>query len=352
MNGPRGGATGPAEGPADGDAEAAAEHEGPRRVRARALVFVVLLALAAYGALALYADVDALGSSLRELQVGVIGAALGLSTGNFVLRFGRWHFYLARVGARVPLADSALIYGAGFALTVTPGKVGELIRPVLLERAYGVELARTVPLAVMERVTDLAAVVALASFGSLVLPGGAWIAGVGSALVLALLALLSSERLGHALVRALRRFRALEGGAAKLETALTSFRVLARPGVVLVATVLATVAWGLQCLALMLVANAYAGASITLLESLAAYALPLLAGAAALLPGGLGLTEASMTGLLRQLGGDGMTPAHAAATTIAVRVVTLWWAVALGLVALGAAHLRTRGAQRGVATTK
>jgi hypothetical protein len=41
-----------------------------------------------------------------------------------------------------------------------------------------------------------------------------------------------------------------------------------------------------------------------------------------------------MTGLLTALGGNGMTPAVAAAVTILVRLATLWFAVLLGGVAL------------------
>ena len=55
-----------------------------------------------------------------------------------------------------------------------------------------------------------------------------------------------------------------------------------------------------------------------------------------MLPGGLGLTEASMAGLLQELGGPGMTPAIAAASTILIRLVTFWWAIVVGLVSLAA----------------
>jgi uncharacterized protein (TIRG00374 family) len=50
-----------------------------------------------------------------------------------------------------------------------------------------------------------------------------------------------------------------------------------------------------------------------------------------MLPGGLGVAEGSLTALLAQLG----TPLpEAAAATLVVRAVTLWLAVALGVVTL------------------
>ncbi len=57
-----------------------------------------------------------------------------------------------------------------------------------------------------------------------------------------------------------------------------------------------------------------------------------LAGSLSFLPGGLGVAETSMTGLLRAL--SRTTAAGAAAATVLIRIATLWYAVAVGLVAL------------------
>ena len=53
-----------------------------------------------------------------------------------------------------------------------------------------------------------------------------------------------------------------------------------------------------------------------------------------MLPGGLGLTEASMAGLLQGMGGPGLTAAIAAASTILIRLVTFWWAILVGVASL------------------
>ncbi|MEC8423772.1 MAG: UPF0104 family protein, partial [Myxococcota bacterium] len=58
-----------------------------------------------------------------------------------------------------------------------------------------------------------------------------------------------------------------------------------------------------------------------------------LAGAAALVPGGVGVAEATMAGLVAELGGCALPVASA--VTVIARAVTLWWAVLIGLGALG-----------------
>jgi uncharacterized protein (TIRG00374 family) len=71
---------------------------------------------------------------------------------------------------------------------------------------------------------------------------------------------------------------------------------------------------------------------LSLADTIAVFSLGSLAGALSLLPGGLGVAETSMTGLIRVLGD--VPKAAAAAATVLIRLATLWFAVAVGLLAL------------------
>ena len=60
-----------------------------------------------------------------------------------------------------------------------------------------------------------------------------------------------------------------------------------------------------------------------------------LAGGASMVPGGLGVTDASVAGMLMLLVDDpSMTRAVAAAATLIIRFATLWFAVLIGAIAL------------------
>ena len=54
---------------------------------------------------------------------------------------------------------------AGFAFTATPGKVGEVVKSVLLKRRFGTSLSATAASLLVERVTDLLAMLGLAVAG-------------------------------------------------------------------------------------------------------------------------------------------------------------------------------------------
>ncbi|MBI5907637.1 MAG: UPF0104 family protein, partial [Burkholderiales bacterium] len=90
------------------------------------------------------------------------------------------------------------------------------------------------------------------------------------------------------------------------------------------------VAWAAQGLAVWLLCRE-AGLPIAPLQAAGFYALAMVGGALSMLPAGLGGTEALLTGLLVA---QGASAALALSITVAVRVVTLWLAVAIGALAL------------------
>jgi uncharacterized protein (TIRG00374 family) len=192
-----------------------------------------------------------------------------------------------------------------------------------------VPIAKTAPIVLAERLTDLFAVVLLAALGSLAFPRGRAVAIAGAVVVLVAWALVVIRPVGEAFLRMAARLPVLGRFTARLEEAYDSLHGMVRPGPLLVATTLALVAWGLECVAVHVIASGFDDGAIGWLEATFAYAAATLAGAVAMLPGCLGVTEVSMTGAFGALA-PGMSGPTAVALTLLVRIATLWWAVLLG----------------------
>jgi len=307
---------------------------------ARPLAIGGIIAVVAYAALAMVSDGGAVLEAATEVPAGVVLLALAASTGNFVLRGLRWDFYLRHLDVKVPLMDRWLVFLAGFSMSLTPGKVGELLKPGLLHDRHGADVAAVSSVVVAERITDLLGVALLLGLGALAEPKVALVAGLVWVGVAVALAVLSSAALGQLVVSVVSRIPRI--GPSKLVPLvgglLTTLRVLSRPAVMAPALGLSVAAWGLQCVSLWLVAGGVAGVELNLLESVLAYVAPLLAGAAALVPGGVGVAEATMAGLVARLGDATVT--QGGAITAIVRGLTLWWAVVVGMMALAAFWLR------------
>jgi glycosyltransferase 2 family protein len=294
----------------------------------------MLLGVALYGAFVVYAGYRDIQSSLSNFRWSAFALALALATFNYGLRFLKWQYYLSRLGVRgVSVSDSLLIFLSGFVLTITPGKVGEVFKSALLAETHGVPAARTAPIVVAERLTDVIAVIGLIVLGSAGFSGGLRWAVAGAVLVaLGLLFIVWPAPMESLLGWLGQKPRLRERLVPKLKEAWLSLRIVAGPAALLVPTLLSIVGWGAEGVALYALLWGF-GTPAPLALTVFFYATATLAGAIVPVPGGLGVAESMIQQQLVHLGRVPQAPATSA--MILIRLATLWWAVVVGFVALG-----------------
>ena len=154
--------------------------------------------LGVFAGLLAYGDFRQVGRTLFESPAAYAGfaAAAGLAVVNYGLRYLRWSMYLRALGLSVPASVSVPVFVAGLALSITPGKVGELLKSVWLHQRTGVPVATSAPAVVMERLTDVISVALLGMTGALLLPPAVALA-IGALLVIGLaVGLLAASRYG------------------------------------------------------------------------------------------------------------------------------------------------------------
>jgi uncharacterized protein (TIRG00374 family) len=299
----------------------------------RKILYAMLLGVCVYFGLALYSGLDKIRDSLAIFHFETFVYACGLAFGNYVLRFLKWEFYLARLEIRgVPKLDSFLTFLSGFVLTVTPGKVGEVFKSLVLFETHGVPMTKTAPIVVAERATDVIGIVVLIVFGSLGFSGGLLWAGIGTGLVLALLVVVANKRLSMSIIELVARVPGRVGKMApKLEAAYESLATMLAPRNLFVPSLLSAAAWTLECLALWVILRGF-GQETSIPLATFFYATSTLVGAIVPVPGGLGITESALMGQMTNLGH--VEKGIATAAMILVRFATLWFAVIIGFFAL------------------
>jgi uncharacterized membrane protein YbhN (UPF0104 family) len=221
-----------------------------------------------------------------------------------------------------------------FAFTATPGKSGEAVRSLLLRRECGVPVPPTLMALVVERLTDGTAVLVLVLFNlplllrwqvPLVVP----IAAV--AVVMVGLGLFCRGTRGRSLLRSLA-IRLLPDRLAKAGgDGLAALRRLLQPVLLLQATLIGAVAWSLEGVSLWLLLRGMGMDAVGIGGATLAHTAAGLLGALSLLPGGLGSTEAGTVGLLAL---QNIPIAVATPATLLIRLMTLWFATALGVLCL------------------
>lgn len=304
----------------------------PDSLRRRLVPAGILTALVLLG-LALYADAPSLIAALADFDLRALPIALALASLNYAVRFVRWHYYLRHLRIPVRAGTSAGVFLSGLSMSITPGKLGELLKCFMLRDRLGVRIASSAPVVVAERYTDIVGVLVLVGAGATRFPRGGPVLAAGGIVALVLLALLTAsdtmtDRAGALLSRTLFKGRSLETEWARESGA--AFRSLLRGHPLLVGTVLGAFAWFLECVAFLVVLRGFGETGITLLGATFTYATATLAGALSMLPGGLGVTEGSMAALLAGLG---VQREIAAGATLVIRACTLWWGVLVGAAA-------------------
>jgi uncharacterized protein (TIRG00374 family) len=284
------------------------------------------LGIGVFLGLSLYGSWGAVTGAFKDFAYWTLPLILALAFMNYLFRFGRWELYLKRAGIALPRKESFYVFMSGLMMTVTPGKMGELLKSYLLKEIRQVPMTRSGPIVLAERFTDLLAVYLLTLLGGISFAFGARLLWVGLlVLVLGLLPLVS-PKIFNGLLGFLRRFswgRRLEE---PMTDAFHTLHDLMGFNLLCLATFLGMAAWFFECLAFQVV-FAGLGINVPLVKATFIYAFSTLAGALSMLPGGIGAAEGSMTSLLLLIQ---VPKAMATTATIIIRICTVWFAVLLG----------------------
>jgi uncharacterized membrane protein YbhN (UPF0104 family) len=296
----------------------------------RGVVITTAVAAAAYLSTVLWVGRLEVIAALRLVSAETFLGLLALSTMNYGLRFLRWHAYLRALGSAIPLGHNLRIYIAGFALTTTPGKVGEITRSLWL-RPYGVRPASSLAAFLAERLQDFLAILLLSSVGASLFGGTKWLMLMSLGLVLLAVMVLyvpSIAEWAFGLVGGRRgRLTALVG---RLSETLILTRVCLTPGRFILGLLIGLCAWSAEAVGFYLLLQAL-GNPLHLSAAISIYSFSMLAGAVSFMPGGLGGSEATMILLLRV---SQVPLPIAVSATLLIRLATLWFAVFLGVIAL------------------
>jgi uncharacterized protein (TIRG00374 family) len=296
----------------------------------RQLLLIVLLTVLAYAAFLSIAGTEQVWQSINELDRSLWVLVVSLSMLSYALRALRWHLLLnIDLEINVPWYLNTLVYFSGFSLTMLPGKVGEVIRSLFL-KPLGVDYAKSLSTFLVERMLDLLVVGVLATLAA----GYVLHQGLPFLALLTLVIMLLVGMRLPIVSRILQYWSHRKLGQLAYDTQRAMIcRV--QPLSLLYSLPLTGLSWCSQALALYGILYAF-GYPLNLALVIGLYCVGLLAGAASMLPGGLGVTEATLSLILTQFG---VNTADAISATLATRILTFWLAVVLGWISAAVVSL-------------
>lgn len=273
---------------------------------------------------------------VAKVPVSVL-VVLGLaSLVENVLRIYRYKIFAHALELNVPWHRMVLYYVAGMALLPTPGKVGVVLRVWLLHHHHAIPYRRSMPLLVMDVVTDTLAMMVLVAIGIMSM---GHVQGATLGLMLmggilgALVVVLVFPKLARVCVKMLywvlgkpkpRMF-------AGLNAMIRLLHDMMGPRILFTCTALSVMAWAGFGLALSYALMVMGYEPHWMLGGLAV-SLSTVMGVASMMPAGVGGAEASMATIITHMGG--VPWPTALILTVLVRTALIWIPVCIGFIAL------------------
>jgi uncharacterized protein (TIRG00374 family) len=128
------------------------------------LWLIVLFAAVVYLLMGIYADFGKLASAMKDFRWTFLFVLFILTTINYLFRFLKWDFFLKKAGVYLNLKDNLFVFFSGLSMIITPGKIGEIWKGWLIKDISGAELSKTVPVVIVERITDVLGLAILSLF--------------------------------------------------------------------------------------------------------------------------------------------------------------------------------------------
>ncbi len=255
-------------------------------------------------------------------------ALLALSAVNYLFRATRWYLYSSALHIALSPMQVIRHFIGGFALTMTPARVGELVRIRWINKESGTPYEVATPLVLVDRAADLASMGLLLAASVALMTGG-----IQGAIPVAALAILTAIVVTRPALfrRAIRTAWQLIGKKprvfVRLRRGADALMPFSDAKLALPAMALGFFGWFAEGFAFYLLMD-WMGSPLPLWTCVGIFVFSMITGGLTGMPGGLGGAEAAMVALLSL---QGVPLETAIAATAIIRVTTLWFAVALGL---------------------
>lgn len=287
---------------------------------------ILLFAIAVYLVMAIYANVGDLLSSLEKFNWIFIPVMIILVTIAYFIRFIKWNLFLKNVGVHLPLKENLFVFFSGLSMTITPAKAGEIWKGWLIKDINGTKLSKTVPVVIVDRITDLIGLIILSLSGIIYYKSGIYILLFLFIIFAGFIVAIKSETISNRLISL------LENRASKysknIKNMHQSFKKSLELKYLIGMSAISVLAWFMECLAFFFVIYGF-GQSMEIVLSTFIYSFASLTGAVSMIPGVLGVAEATLSGILVFFG---LNSSIAVGVALIIRFGTLWYGAILGFI--------------------
>jgi len=293
-------------------------------------LFIIIGVVGLYATFLIFSDVSLLLEKFKDFDSTNLLFIVPLVIFSYFIRGLRWNMLLRSLQIDIGVKESLKVFFAGMAFGITPAKIGEVIKSHLLKKDHSQPISKTAPVIFIERYYDLVGII-------VILSAGMWFIDLQKILIVTLfgvaisLMILSQQRdLFESILKKMVRIPILKKYATNILLSYDTVSSLLKPKIYAKAIAYSIAAWGVESLAVFFIFEGFQvdlGFPVTALI----FTSSTLLGGVSLVPGGVGITEGGMLGLLLFYKIDYTT---SFSLVLLVRLLTLWMSIVIGFIVL------------------
>jgi len=295
------------------------------------LILILIVVIGIYAIFLFVSDYNTISEKISNFKINYLPLILLLVSTSWIPLIIKWHFLLKNCEIDIPLTKSILVFLLGITFEITPGHIGVLMKSQILKTSFNIPRTKTAPIVLVEKVYDLIGAILASIIGIIILGMEPYLIII-VILVLAIIFFFMYYR--HASEIFFKQITKTKFFSKYIENISESYKIVQKSTNVKVAIIcilLAVTYWFIISTAAYYTLIAFDINILDYFTVLAIYTTSILLGAASFIPAGIGVTEGSIAGLFTLNGIDVST---ALILSVMIRVLTLWYSVCVGFIAL------------------
>ena len=274
-------------------------------------------------------DLNTIYDKILEMKIEFLPYVLFLAPLSWVIVFLRWHLLLKNSDIIIPKKENFKIYMSGFAMSATPGKVGELIKTQMLHSKYGIPRKKTAPIIISEQFYNILGILVVSVLGLFYFDFSIYVVFLNGGILFCTFLLLSSEKLFRKFTTLVSKIKFLQKFVPSLSDSYIVLQKSTRGKIFVTSSVLSVAFWLLESLIAFFVLFSFDVKNFEFLQLAATYTTSIIIGVASFLPMGIGVVEGSLAGFFSY---QGVEISLALTLVIFIRIFTRWYGVITGFV--------------------
>ena len=303
------------------------------------ILIVVITIIAIYAVFLMYSDLNLVKDHFGKFNIEFLPQILGLVVLGWFVLFYRWVLLLKKSDIDIPKLSNFYILMSGLALSIVPGKIGELIKSQLLKTKYNIPRTKTAPIIIVEQLNNLLGIITVSCVG-LGIMGlfnikffdiSNYVIISATIVLITILIIVNSKKIFRKIFLKISKFRFISKYELSVDSSYDILKNSLSGKFMISSIALSSLFWIIEGLIVYSVLLAFNIETLVFMTTITTYTSSILLGFISFLPMGIGVTEGTLTGFLSL---QGIEISLAATIVVFIRIFTRWLGVGIGFIFL------------------